>query len=226
MGVGLLREQGGFVVRLECLLDLLGFVGEVEHHRALLAAVRAVQAGQRLDRVHPAELLVHVHRVEQRLVEASLEFVGDHQEAVFGFLELGRRLPFSDDPLLPRRVHAGLRIGLAAVLHRSGEGDERLPRMALLREITVQGELGVHGVEARAGHDHRLGPSLDLAGGLCGEMLDADGDLFADGVRMQLDKGLEQVLRLAFVVAGVVLDLLEQPPVGLVGRVASRAHRG
>ena len=54
-------------------------------------------------------------------------------------------------------------------------------------------------------------------------MLDADGDLFADGVRMQLDKGLEQVLRLAFVVAGVVLDLLQETPVGLVGRVA-REH--
>ena len=106
VGVGLFGQQGGLVVGLEGLSDLLGLVGEVEHHRALLAGVRAVQAGQRLDRVHATELLVHVHRVEQRLVEAGLELVGDHQEAVLGLLELGRRLPVADDVILPGRVHS------------------------------------------------------------------------------------------------------------------------
>ena len=77
-----------------------------------------------------------------------------------------------------------------------------------------------HGVQARARDDHRLGPPADLAGDLCGEVLHADGDLLADGVRVQLDERLQQVLGLAPVVARVVLDLLQQPPVGLVGRVA------
>ena len=95
--------------------------------------------------------------------------------------------------------------------------------MALLHQVAVEGEPGVHRVEARTGHDHGLGPSRDLAGDLGGEVLDADGDLLADGVRMQFDEGLQQVLRLALVVAGVVLDLLQEPPVGLVGRVA-REH--
>ena len=223
VGVGLLREQGGLVVRLEGLLDLVGLVGEVEHHRALLAGVSAVQAGERLDGVDAPQLLVHVHRVEQRLVEAGLELAGDHQEAILRLLELGRRLPIADDPILSGRVHAGLGVRLAAVLHRSGEGDERLPGMALLAEVAVQSDPGAHRVQARARHDHRLGPSADLAGDLRGEVLHADGDLLADGVRVQLDERLEQVLRLALVVARVVLDLLQQAPVGLVGRVA-REH--
>ena len=74
-------------------------------------------------------------------------------------------------------------------------------------------------MESRARHDHGLGASADLARHLGGEVLDADGDLLADGVGMQLDEGLEQVLGLAPVVAWVVLDLLQEPPIGLVGRV-------
>ena len=148
VGVGLLREQGGLVVGLEGLPDLLGFVGEVQHHHALLAGVRAVQARQRLDRVDAAQLLVHVHRVKQRLVESGLELVGNHQEAVLGLLELGCRLPFADDPLLPGRVHAGLGVGFPAVLHRAREGHQRLPGMALLRQVAVQHELGAHRMQA------------------------------------------------------------------------------
>ena len=54
---------------------------------------------------------------------------------------------------------------------------------------------------------------------LRGKMLHADGDLLADRVRVQLDEGLEEVLRLSLVVPRVVLDLLQQAPVGLVGGV-------
>ena len=161
--------------------------------------------------------------MEQRLVEPGLELGGDHQEAVLGFLELGCGLPLADDPLLPGRVHARLGEGLPTVFHGSGEGDERFPGMALLGQVAIQGELGAHRVQARARHDHRLGPPVDLARGLCGEVLHADGDLLADGVRVQLDEGLQQILCLALVVARVVLDLLQQTPVGPVGGVA-REH--
>ena len=52
-----------------------------------LLRMRAVEPRQRLHGVHAAELLVHVHRVQQRLIEPSLELVGDDQETVFGPLE-------------------------------------------------------------------------------------------------------------------------------------------
>ena len=92
--------------------------------RALLLGVRAVEPRERLHRVDAAELLVHVHRVQQRLVEAGLELVGDDQEAVLRPLERlgGLRLR--------EAVHAGLGVGLAAVLDRAGEGDQRLERIA------------------------------------------------------------------------------------------------
>ena len=138
-------------------------------------------------------------------------------------LELGRRLPIADDAILPGRVHAGLGVRLAAVLHRAGEGDERFPGMALFGEVAVQGDLRADRVQARARDDHRLGPPADLARDLRGEVLHADRDLVADGVRVQLDERLEQMLGLALVVARVVLDLLQQAPVGLVGGVA-REH--
>ena len=95
--------------------------------------------------------------------------------------------------------------------------------MALLGQVSVQGELGAHRVQARARHDHRLGPPADLARNLRGEMLHTDSDLLADGMRVQLDEGLEQILRLPLVVPWVVLDLLQQTPVGSVGRVV-REH--
>ena len=221
VGVGLFGEESGFVVRLEGLLDLIGVVGEVEDHRAVLVGVGAVQARQRLDRVHAAELLVYVHGVEQRLVEAGLELVGDHQEAVLGFLELGGRLPLADHPILSGRVHAGLRVGLAAVLDGSGKGDERLPGVALFLQVAIQSELAAHRVQARARDDHRLGAAADLMRDQLGEVLHADGDLLADGVLVEFDEGPEEMLRLPLVVPGVVFDLLLQAPVRLVGGVGA-----
>ena len=104
------RQQRGFVVGLKGGLDLIGLVGEVEHHRALLLWVRPVAPRQRLHCIHAAELLVHVHRMERRLVEAGLELVGDDQEAVLGPLEGVGSLR------LRERVHAGLGEGPTAVL--------------------------------------------------------------------------------------------------------------
>ena len=92
--------------------------------------------------------------------------------------------------------------------------------MALLGEEVVQGELGAHRVQPRPRDDHRLGPPADFPRYLCGEVLHADGDLLGDGVRVQLNERLEQVLGFALVVARVVLDLLQQAPVRLVGGVA------
>ena len=63
----------------------------------------------------------------------------------------------------------------------------------------------------------------DLALHLRGEVLHHDPHLLGDRVRVQLHERLEQVLGLLLVVARVVLDLLQQPPVGLVGGVV-REH--
>ena len=181
--------------------------------------MNAVQAGEGLDRVDPAELLVDVHRVQQRLVEAGLELVGHHEEPVHRLLELRGRLAFADHLVLAHRVHPGLGVGLASVLDTARERDERLPRMTALLEVPIQRKLVAHGVQTRARHDHGLGPATDLVLVLRGEVLHDDADFLVNGVRVELDERPEQVGGFRLVVARVVLDLLEQPPVGLVGCV-------
>ncbi|MGH8122242.1 MAG: hypothetical protein ACREPT_05675, partial [Rudaea sp.] len=52
-----------------------------------------------------------------------------------------------------------------------------------------------------------------------GEMLDTNPCLFANRVPMQFDKGLEQVFGFLLVVAWIVFDFLQQPPVRLVRRI-------
>ena len=68
----------------------------------------------------PDSDLVHVHRVQQRLVVAGLELVGTDQEAVRVLLDLVRDLA--------GRKAVERRLGhlLAAVLVLAGEGHDRL----------------------------------------------------------------------------------------------------
>ncbi len=152
--------------------------------------------------------------MQERLVEAGLELVGDDQEPILGPLERLRRLG------LRKAVHARLGVGLAAILHRAGERHQRLERIPALGEVLVHRQLVAHRVQARARHNHRLGLAADVALGMGCEVLDADLHLLADGVRVQLDEGFQQIFGLLLVVARIVLDLLEQPPVGFVGGVA------
>ena len=58
-----------------------------------------IQARERLDGLDAGERLVHVHRVQQRLVIASLEFVGADQEAVRVLLDLVGDLAADGKPL-------------------------------------------------------------------------------------------------------------------------------
>jgi hypothetical protein len=55
---------------------------KVEHEAVVLLRVRAVEPRQGLHRFDAGERLVHVHRVQQRLVVAGLELVGADQKAV------------------------------------------------------------------------------------------------------------------------------------------------
>jgi hypothetical protein len=88
--------------------------------------VRPVEAGQGLDSVHAAELLVHVHGVQQRLVEARLELVGDDEEPVLRALEGVPGLALGEAVELglvdrPRDV-AGIRACLRAPCCVAGSG--------------------------------------------------------------------------------------------------------
>ena len=75
------------VVGLERLQDLLRLVDEVEDEGVLLARVGAVEPREGLHGLDAREPLVHVHRVQQRLVEAGLVLLGDDQHLVL----VGRR---------------------------------------------------------------------------------------------------------------------------------------
>ena len=87
--VGLFGEQRRAVVVLEGEGDRLAVVLEVEHEAVMLLRVRAVEARQGLHGLDARERLVHIHRVQQRLVVAGLELVGANQEAVRVGLDLG-----------------------------------------------------------------------------------------------------------------------------------------
>jgi hypothetical protein len=123
------RRDGHTVETVEGLDDVLRLVAEVEDEGALLQRVDAVQAGERLHRRQPDQRFVHVHRVEQRLVEAGLEFLGDDQDAVIGTAELlgGTWLPgFSTnldrDGMSPRSVNEHPQVPHAIVRARDDLG--------------------------------------------------------------------------------------------------------
>ena len=117
------------------------------------------------------------------------------------------------------RIHSGFGVFLPSVVHLPGERDQTLPGIPFLGQIGVHSELVAHGVEAGTRHDHGLGPAADLVLHLGREMLEHDLDLPADGMRVQFHEGLEQIGRFLLLVARIVLDCLEEFPVGGIRRV-------
>ena len=109
-GIGAFTQQRAVIVRCECLLKFVGIVGEVEDHRFFFVRAGAVQPRQSLYCIHPAKLLVHVHRVQERLIEAGLELVGHDQEPVLVPLEGigGLRVAdlLSGEPFMPASVYS------------------------------------------------------------------------------------------------------------------------
>ncbi|MEE8526764.1 MAG: hypothetical protein V3T72_22755 [Thermoanaerobaculia bacterium] len=144
VGVGALGEQGALVVVLEGVEDGVGVVGEVEDQSAVLVGVGAVEPRQGLHRVDASELLVDVHGVEKRLIEAGLELLGDDQEAVGIGVEGGGGLA------LRHAVEAGLGVGLAVfgVGDSVGEGDQVLVGQPAFLQAVAEGEGVAHRVEA------------------------------------------------------------------------------
>ena len=88
VGVGLAAEDRRAVVVRERELDTVAVVQEVEDERVVLLGVRAIETRERLDGLDAGQRLVDVHGVQQRLVVASLELVGDDQEPVGVLLNL------------------------------------------------------------------------------------------------------------------------------------------
>ena len=86
VGIGLLRQNRRPVVVGKRLLDGVGIILKVENEYVVLLRVGAIQARQRLNCFDSGQDLVYIHRVQERLVIAGLEFVGAHQKSVRVFL--------------------------------------------------------------------------------------------------------------------------------------------
>ena len=82
--------------------------------KPLLAWRCAIQAGHRPYRRDTAQLLVHIHAAQQRLVKASLELVGHQQQMVILLVER-----FADIAAFQPRIEvpASLAHGLTASMH-------------------------------------------------------------------------------------------------------------
>ena len=79
---------------LERIDDGFGVVAEVQDEGVLLQRVDAVEPGERLDGGEPHQDLVHVHRVQQWLVEAGLELLRHDEHAVIRAWRTPRRSGF------------------------------------------------------------------------------------------------------------------------------------
>ena len=88
VGVGLAAEDRRAVVVREREFDAVAVVQEVEDERIVLLGVRAIEARERLHGLDAGQRLVDVHGVQQRLVVAGLELVGDDQEPIGVLLNL------------------------------------------------------------------------------------------------------------------------------------------
>ena len=202
--VGLLAQDRGAVVVCERRLDRLGVVHEVEHEDVVLLRMRAVQPRERLHRLDAREHLVHVHRVQQRLVVAGLELVGADQEAVRVLLDLVGDLVARE---AVQRCLGDLR---AAVLVLAREGDDGPVGALALVEVVADGVVILDGALDAAGDHHRPRLAADLVLGqhLLVEVIDHDLGLEADRVVVALDVPAQLLLRPLGVELRVALDVL------------------
>ena len=214
--IGRLGEQSGFKVWLEGLLDLVRLVDEVQHAGIfLLGPIYSVQPAQRLNGINATELLIHVHRVEQRLIKASLELLCHDQQPVLLGLERGRGLRFREP------VHAGFGELLAAVrvLHFAREGNQRLVRQPPRFHFPIEVQLVPHRMQPGTRHHHRLRLAGDPVLYFFLEMVQHHRRLGVDSVRVQIRIGAQQVGGFLAVELRVGFNLLQQREVDLERRV-------
>ena len=213
--VRLLAEDGGAVIVGKRLLDGLGVVLEIEDENIVLLRVRPVQAGERLHRFDAGEHLVHIHRVQQRLVVAGLELFGADEEAIRVFLN-----PVGD---VVARKSVQLRLAdlLALIFRLAGEGDDGLVGALDFREVVAEGEEILDRPLDAAGHHHRprLTADLVLADHLFQEVIHHDLGLVADGLAMALHIAAQFLARLLHVELRVAFDGLGKPVIAFHRRV-------
>ena len=217
MSYSRLGSVGGATVAVyhggEGVADVVAVVAEVEHERAILAVVDAVEPGQGLHGGEPAERLVDVHRVQQRLVEAGLVFLRDDEDLPVVSCELlgGLRLR--------EAVHVRLGPVLHPGQHRAGERDEHPDVIAVFAAVAGERLLVADGVQPGGGGHHRLGPAVDLVAYVAAEVLDDDLGLLREVVLVQADELRDRGLGLRRVVRRVVANGLFDVPVRLIGDV-------
>ena len=155
VGVADAAELCRGVVLPEGSEDLLPLVDEVHHEGGVLARVGAVQPRQGLHGLDAAQLAVHVHGAQQRLVETSLELIGHQQDA-----ELRRGEGLAQVAPLKAWVHVGFGEWVRAafrVVHLAREGDQQADAVALPPDVVVHRAHPAHRLLAARGDHHRLG---------------------------------------------------------------------
>lgn len=75
--IGAFSYGGFFVVGFEGGVNIFGAVHKVQHKGIVFAGSDAVEAGEGLNGLDSGKAFVYKHGVEEGLVKAGLEFVGD-----------------------------------------------------------------------------------------------------------------------------------------------------
>jgi len=213
VGVGGFAEDRPLVIRLEGFLNIFGVVGKVEHKGFGLAGANPVEPREGLHRMQAFEAFIHIHGVQQGLIEAGLEFFGHNQNPVFIQLEGGGGLRFGD------AVHAALGIFNPAIFDGAREGHQRPEGIAMLLQVGIYRLFVAHGVQPGTGDDHCFGVPPNAPLHLPDKMLHNHFGFFANGVFVQIHKRHQQTGGFAAIIGGVILDLFEQAPVRFEGGV-------
>ena len=161
---------------------------------------------ERLHCFYVRERFVHVHGVQQRLVVAGLELVGDDEEAVW-------RLAETDGDLARREaVQGGLRYWSAAPVVFSRERDDGAVRAVAFFQVLADGEEVADGALDAVGDDHRAGFAADLVlrQRLLVKVVHHDLGLVPDGVLVPLHKAPELLLRRFDLELGIVRGAFDQ----------------
>jgi len=207
--IGFVSEHRAVEVIREGVPDRVSVVLEVEDERVVLLRMRPVQARQGLHCLDARQGLVHVHRVQQRLVVARLELFGAYEEAVGVFLEAVRNVARRE------AVEGRLRYLHTAGFVFAGERNDRAVQALALAQIVGEGvEILDRASDAVRDH-HRPGLAANPVPSqhLIVEVVHHDLRLQANGVVVALHVAPQFALCLSRVELGIVLDRLGQPVV-------------
>lgn len=166
--IGASFQKGGFVVGLKRVPNVLVGVHKVQNKGAVLAAAGAVEAGKRLNGVDVAQFLIHVHRMEQRLVKPGLIFVCNHQNVEIVAAEGGAEFLIG-----VQRIAVAVKVqpcfgivgGVVIQMHRAGKSHQNAAALCLIRvifQVLFDREIVADGVGAAVGNDHGFPMAADL----------------------------------------------------------------